>query len=87
LPPESAAILSACPDWLLCLDNDQAGDIAARRLTDRAPQKCRRLVLSAPAKDLTDFHVAGGSIRDWLRSEYTRFGWTPKATAPGESEA
>ena len=70
------AFLSVAPDWLLSFDHDDAGDTAARAMARRSPRRCHRLVLPDGCKDVTDLWRSGRSVRDWLRDEYARLGWS-----------
>jgi DNA primase len=75
--PDAMELLHASPAWLLAFDHDenQAGDNAARKFSGLAPHKCRRLWLPGTANDLTEFRQGGGSLLEWLASEFARFGW------------
>lgn len=75
LSDDARALMAACPDWLLTFDQDDAGDAAAREMTRRSPHRCKRLFLPAGANDLNDLRRSGGSVLEWLRDEYARFGW------------
>jgi DNA primase len=74
--PESLDALQESPLWLLLFDHDRAGDKADHAWRARSTSKCRRLWLPH-GKDLTEFHIAGGSVREWLAQELARFGWQP----------
>jgi hypothetical protein len=74
--PESLDALRKSPLWLLLFDHDQAGDKADHVWRSRSPSKCRRLWLPH-GTDVTDYHTAGGSVREWLTQELARFGWQP----------
>lgn len=75
LSDDARAFLARCPDWLLLFDFDDAGDRAAKELLRRYPGRARRLYLPPGVNDLNDLHRSGASVRDWLRSEFARFGW------------
>ena len=56
----------------IAYDNDVAGQRAAERLLRLSPRFCP---LPVPdGKDITDFHLRGGSIRDWIRAAIYRQG-------------
>jgi DNA primase len=81
---DARAFLAACPDWLLLFDQDEAGDKAAAEFTRHAPHRCRRLRLPGGTNDLNDLHRSGTRVLDWLRSEWSRFGWNVRLdTEPG----
>jgi DNA primase len=85
---DARAFMAACPDWCLLFDHDDAGDSAARNMARRAPHRCRRLYLPPGFNDLNELQASGASVRDWLRSEWARFGWSAPMFAPqGLSEA
>jgi hypothetical protein len=63
----------------LLFDHDDAGDSAARALTRKSPHRCRRLYLPPGIKDVSDLHGEHKSVLDWLKSEFTRFGWNAKS--------
>jgi hypothetical protein len=49
-------------------DHDEAGAKACRSWRERAPHKARRVLLPH-GKDLTDFHVGGGDVAEWVRGQ------------------
>lgn len=70
--PHASALgaLSRCSVWLVAADHDQAGAETFWGWRDQEPDKVRRALL-AHGKDLNGFHLAGGDVAAWLRSELT----------------
>lgn len=77
--PSALAALEACPRWLLALDADDAGDLAAEGWRRRGGDRCRSLLLPLPAEgnDIGDVVEAGTDLPSWLASEYRRLGLSP----------
>ena len=71
--PSAVAELDGCPDWLIALHNDDAGNEGAKKWAIRSRGKSVRAMLP-PGRDLNDLHL-GGSLMEWLRSEYEALGW------------
>ena len=77
-PTDSAlAYLACCPWWLICTDYDDAGSKAAWGWSERSPEKARRAFLPDGSKDVNDYFLAGGNVRDWIASEIARLTPSP----------
>jgi hypothetical protein len=59
--------LRFAPNWLLALDADDAGRKGLGVWLGLAPHKCWRVVLPE-GQDLTDYHRAGGSLRELIKA-------------------
>jgi hypothetical protein len=73
--PEALDTLLDCPNWLVALHNDAAGNEGSKLWDIRSKGKAIRLMLK-PDVDLNDMHLAGIGLRDWLKSEFEDLGWT-----------
>lgn len=63
----AAELLRTVPRLFLALDPDRAGQDAAERLLCRFP-RAELLPPFPVGKDANAFHLAGGSLRDWVRT-------------------
>jgi DNA primase len=66
--PSVMKALENCSRWLICADDDESGDKFARTWIKRGGKRAIRILLPH-GKDVTDFHVSGGDLNAWLRSE------------------
>jgi hypothetical protein len=56
-------------EWLIAYDVDDAGDEGAKWWTEHSA-RARRVYLpkiSENVKDITDYHLAGGDLREWVK--------------------
>lgn len=51
-----------------CYDNDQAGNQGAARLAELAGNRVQAVKIPGGHKDLNDYYLAGGNLREWLYS-------------------
>lgn len=59
------------PEWLVAFDLDNAGEKGAHWWTDNSERSRRAWIpwCDQSMKDLTDFHKAGGNLREWVKFE------------------
>lgn len=74
--PSALDALSICPNWLVALHNDKAGNEGAKKWSICSGGKSVRAMLPS-GRDLNDMHLDGeGRLREWIRSEYDTLGWS-----------
>jgi hypothetical protein len=66
---EMLQCLLPATEWLIAYDVDDAGEQGARWWAEHSP-RARRVYLpkiSENVKDITDYHLAGGDLREWVK--------------------
>lgn len=71
-----AELREKCPEWLLAMDADDAGEKGATMWESIGMSRVKRLMLPVDGDDLNECHMVGVDLRAWLRSECERVGVT-----------